>query len=92
MSNKLSFMNGKVHSHDTDNTTPLVLACKNGFSKCATLFIAKGANVNSRTKQMLTSLHEAARGNHVKCATLLLEKSASLKVLGIHIKILDRFI
>lgn len=73
----------QVHSHDSSNTTPLVIAAKNGFHNILNLYLQKGANVNSRTKLMVTSLHEAARGNHVKCAAMLLEKAASLKVLDI---------
>ena len=47
-----------------------------GSVECTTVLLAKGANVNIRSKDGSTALFKAIDSNHCECAHLLLQHSA----------------
>jgi ankyrin repeat protein len=59
-------------------TTPLGMACRNGFVEMSALFIDNGADVNKETQKGSTPLIEAAKNNHIDLVEMLVSREADV--------------
>jgi ankyrin repeat protein len=66
-----------VNAKDDDGGTPMYWAAVNGRKEIVELLIAKGADVNAKSKRG-TPLHFAAKGGHREVAKLLIAKGADV--------------
>jgi cytohesin len=72
-----------VNAKDEDGFTPLHQAALGGHKKIAELLIAKGADVNAKTKKAgQTPLHSSAFFGHKTVVELLIAKGADVNAKG----------
>lgn len=72
--------------------TPLTMAAANGRTRVAQMLLAKGADVNARTDEGNTALHEAASRGHADVVGLLLTQKADVNARrpkGVHARGLE---
>lgn len=60
------------------NITPIHVASKWGKINMVTLLVAKGADIQAKTRDGLTPLHCAARSGHDQVVDMLLENGAPI--------------
>ena len=66
-----------------DGWTPLHKAAYEGYREIVELLIAKGADVNAKTKYGTTPLHTASDSGYKEIAELLIAKGADVNAQGI---------
>ena len=74
----LTFTKAKIDKGDKFGRTPLMLACRNGHIKIASLLIRYGANVNAEDTSGNSALHYAAAYGFPECVDLLLNNNADI--------------
>jgi NAD-dependent SIR2 family protein deacetylase/ankyrin repeat protein len=67
-----------VNTLSQHNTTPLMLACKNGHSATVAALLAAGADPTLHGAFGATALHRACEYGHVECVRLLLKQDETL--------------
>ncbi|KAJ6240787.1 molting protein mlt-4 [Anaeramoeba flamelloides] len=68
--------NAKINSY-LGNTTPLMIACRNGHSNLIPVLLENKCSVSeTKTFDKKTALHLAALNGHTKCCELLIENGA----------------
>lgn len=60
------------------NITPLHVASKWGKMNMVSLLVAKGADIQAKTRDGLTPLHCAARSGHDQVVNMLIENGAPI--------------
>ncbi|CAI4227277.1 unnamed protein product [Auanema sp. JU1783] len=64
---------------ESNNDTPLTLACSNGHKDMVNILVARGANIEHRDKKGFTPLILAATGGHVGVVHALLTAGANIE-------------
>ncbi|GMT22656.1 hypothetical protein PFISCL1PPCAC_13953, partial [Pristionchus fissidentatus] len=64
---------------ESNNDTPLTLACSNGHVAMVELLVQRGANVHHRDKKGFTPLILAATGGHLSIVQTLLDNGANIE-------------
>lgn len=74
----LTFTKAKIDKGDKFGRTPLMLACRNGHVKIASLLLRYGASVKTEDTSGNSSLHYAAAYGFPECVGLLLDHNADV--------------
>ncbi len=69
-----------IHARGSEDQTPLIHACRYGYTPIARLLIEKGAVIDARNKEGYTALIEAALNGCANAALLLIESGANLNL------------
>ncbi|EYC19318.1 hypothetical protein Y032_0024g1015 [Ancylostoma ceylanicum] len=64
---------------ESNNDTPLTLACSNGHAQMVNVLVCRGANIEHRDKKGFTPLILAATGGHREVVELLLDNGAQIE-------------
>ncbi|KHJ96054.1 ankyrin repeat protein [Oesophagostomum dentatum] len=64
---------------ESNNDTPLTLACSNGHAQMVNVLVCRGANIEHRDKKGFTPLILAATGGHRDVVELLLNNGAQIE-------------
>ncbi|KAJ1351396.1 hypothetical protein KIN20_007391 [Parelaphostrongylus tenuis] len=64
---------------ESNNDTPLTLACSNGHAQMVDVLVCRGANIEHRDKKGFTPLILAATGGHRDVVELLLNSGAQIE-------------
>ncbi|VDL65920.1 unnamed protein product [Nippostrongylus brasiliensis] len=64
---------------ESNNDTPLTLACSNGHAQMVDVLVCRGANIEHRDKKGFTPLILAATGGHRDVVELLLNNGAQIE-------------
>ena len=74
----IQFTKAKIDKGDKFGRTPLMLACRNGHIKIASLLLKYGANIKAEDTSGNWALHYAAAYGFPECVDLLLENNADV--------------
>lgn len=68
----------------TKDFTPLIIAAREGASKCVDFLIKQGCSVDARTHNLNTAIFFAASRNHVKILSSLIAGGASVNIYNVN--------
>ena len=72
--------NPKEEEEEILDSTPLILAVKNGFCDIVKMMLEKGATTSTKDRDGLLAIHHAGATGHVNILLLLLEYGASIQI------------